>query len=1260
MAVKIETNAEPIPGYRLVERLGSGGFGEVWKAVAPGGLHKAIKFVHGDIEGSEEIDGADEEGARAKQELKALKRVQEVRHPYILSLERYDIIQGQLMIVMELADRTLWDRFKECRAEGLQGIPRKELLGYLRETAEALDLMNAQYQLQHLDIKPQNLFLVHNHVKVADFGLIKDLQGTVASVTGGVTPVYAAPETFDGEVRRSTDQYSLAIVYQELLTGQRPFAGTTARQLVLQHLQAEPDLSSLPPADRPVVQQALSKHYGDRFESCEKFIQALLGVSPGAGPGVAVNVATPLPNITSTRKLPGAAANGEVLLAGTSAPVSKTRDLDLPPDSPAPAADDGSSRVIPRPGPSVKEGPPSLRTAESSLSRVLGAAPQTSDPITVQNRRHQRSASEIRLNGVLKPALVIGLGHCGQTILRQLRFQLQESFGGFRPMPHIRFLYIDTDASALHNATQGGDDALRHSETLATRLHRPSHYLKARDYQKRFASWLPAKTLYRIPRQLATQGSRALGRLALLDHFARVNRRLIHEIEACLDTEALNQSAADTGLGVGSRRPRVYLVTSLAGGTGSGMMLDLAFLVRRILRKRGFEHPDVVGVCLVSTSARTPEQKAGLANGYAALTELHHYSKPGAQYTAFLGDDLTKSGVFSESGPAFRRCLLLASDASEIATVDPDLAPWEVPPTPQAVEAARLLYVELCTPLGRTADRRRRESDTGTRSGNLAPVLATAGMYSIRWPRKQLLRRTARQLCGQLVQRWMSKNAQPLREAVKHWAAQHWGQLGLSSDEMILRLQGSCEKRLRERPESLLQKALDQVASAAPATSRLESAGARGIAVRERVNMGAIVGALAQIDQLLGVPEDCHPLSGPKSSEKPLGALADHLREATLQLGNETEVWIAELIVRLIEEPDFRLAGAEEAIRQFSALVHQAIHHQEELSRELKERSVSLYQRLGTLLEQADRAPPTPQSGWKLTFAKRTPAKQSSGLDDLQDVLRLYSKCRYQAMLLEQVGDFYVSLRGLLTDQLREVDFCRERLRELAAKFAEVTANGQAHRRVQAPQPQGRVLLPETCRTLDEAVSQSVARCTPEDVVELDRNVQQVLKAQFRALVHICMAPASLLREVAPAVQAEAEAFLDTRLEGADVIEMYLAATAGESEEAASDSLVDAFEEARSDLTLSSPTEEVCLVALPPSPHQEKFRNLVRDALRIEAPVADSADEILLYRERWFASPWEIKQLAREAREIYEQCRKLEHLTPHCRMDIAEWQPPRN
>src|SRR5437773_2189573 len=280
MAVRIESQAEPLPGYRLIARLGGGGFGEVWKCEAPGGFHKAIKFVFGNL------DFAGDGGQRAEQELKALKRVMTVRHPYVLSLERFDIIDGQLLIVMELADRNLWDRYKECRNQGLTGIPREELLFYMEETAEALDMMNLQYQLQHLDIKPQNIFLVHNHIKVADFGLVKDLEGMAASMTGGVTPVYAAPETFDGWVSRFSDQYSLAIVYQELLTGQRPFSGTNVRQLILQHLQGIPNLTSLPLTDQPIIARALAKNPDERFPRCAEMVQLLrdAGLAPAAGP----------------------------------------------------------------------------------------------------------------------------------------------------------------------------------------------------------------------------------------------------------------------------------------------------------------------------------------------------------------------------------------------------------------------------------------------------------------------------------------------------------------------------------------------------------------------------------------------------------------------------------------------------------------------------------------------------------------------------------------------------------------------------------------------------------------------------------------------------------------------------------------------------------------------------------------------------------------------------------------------------------------
>src|SRR5438093_3885568 len=137
-----EPNAEPIPGYRLIQPLGSGGFGEVWKCEAPGGLFKAIKFVYGNL------NSLDVDGVRAEQELKALQRIKEVRHPFVLSLDRIEVVDGELVIVMELADKNLHDAFLESQNAGLIGIPRDTLLRFIRDAAEALDHMNEKHGLQ--------------------------------------------------------------------------------------------------------------------------------------------------------------------------------------------------------------------------------------------------------------------------------------------------------------------------------------------------------------------------------------------------------------------------------------------------------------------------------------------------------------------------------------------------------------------------------------------------------------------------------------------------------------------------------------------------------------------------------------------------------------------------------------------------------------------------------------------------------------------------------------------------------------------------------------------------------------------------------------------------------------------------------------------------------------------------------------------------------------------------------------------------------
>src|SRR5262249_32032064 len=75
---------------------------------------------------------------------------------------------------------------------------------------------------------------------------------------------------------RHCDQYSLAIVYQEMLTGKLPFDGKNTRQLLMQHTQKEPNLQSIPASQRPIVARALHKNPNERFPCCMDFVQALM------------------------------------------------------------------------------------------------------------------------------------------------------------------------------------------------------------------------------------------------------------------------------------------------------------------------------------------------------------------------------------------------------------------------------------------------------------------------------------------------------------------------------------------------------------------------------------------------------------------------------------------------------------------------------------------------------------------------------------------------------------------------------------------------------------------------------------------------------------------------------------------------------------------------------------------------------------------------------------------------------------------------
>jgi WD40 repeat protein/serine/threonine protein kinase len=259
----------------------------VWEAVAPGGFRVAFKFVP-------------LEGRAGELESRALEVIRNLRHPNLITIFGAWQTGPWLLIGMELADETLFDQFRKEAGRGGTGLSRRPLLRYFQDTAKVIDYLNKPRHflsgnkpvgIQHGDIKPQNILLVGESVKVGDFGLVRLLKGRVVRAEGGMTPDYAAPEVFDGQISQWSDQFSLAVTWCLLRGGRLPFKDAAGSRVDPRRQAA--DLTMLPEEERPVVRRALSPVPRQRWPNCRAFVKAMAACTrPGAPPELPRGAAT--------------------------------------------------------------------------------------------------------------------------------------------------------------------------------------------------------------------------------------------------------------------------------------------------------------------------------------------------------------------------------------------------------------------------------------------------------------------------------------------------------------------------------------------------------------------------------------------------------------------------------------------------------------------------------------------------------------------------------------------------------------------------------------------------------------------------------------------------------------------------------------------------------------------------------------------------------------------------------------------------------
>jgi serine/threonine protein kinase len=261
--------------YRIVGELGRGAMGVVYHAVDPTiGRPVAIKTIR-----IRDIDN-DAERERLRERLfREARSAGVLSHPNIVTIYDMDEADGLAYIAMAYVNGPTLEKILASE----QPLSGSNMLRILRQTALALDYAHGK-GIIHRDIKPANIMTDEDSaVKVTDFGIAKITSGGHSTGTRGIagTPNYMSPEHVQGlEVDGRSDQFSLAVIAYEILTGERPFTGEHLSTVIFKIVGEEPQ-----PAHRingtlteeidGVLRKGLAKKPEDRYLNCSAFVGAL-------------------------------------------------------------------------------------------------------------------------------------------------------------------------------------------------------------------------------------------------------------------------------------------------------------------------------------------------------------------------------------------------------------------------------------------------------------------------------------------------------------------------------------------------------------------------------------------------------------------------------------------------------------------------------------------------------------------------------------------------------------------------------------------------------------------------------------------------------------------------------------------------------------------------------------------------------------------------------------------------------------------------